>query len=750
MGIGERLTRFEDQRLLRGEGRFLDALDADGFAEVAFARSAVAHGRITRIDVAAARAVPGVLGVLTGADLAAAGLLPLNCRRPVDSTDGAPFRQPDRHALALETVRFVGEAVALIAAETREAALDAAELVEIDIDDLPARTDPAQSDDMAFRWEHGDAEKVAAAHAEAAFVSRMRAVNNRIAPAPLEPRGALARYEDGRYALITQSQGVHAIRAAMAATLDVGLDAVRVQTPDVGGSFGMKLVAYPEQAALLAGARLLERPLRWISTRSEAYLSDNAARDHVTEATLALDRDGRFLALSADTIGNMGAYASASAAGCLSIHFMRAFGHVYRLPAHHVSATGVYTHTAPVDVMRGAGKPEACVIVERLIDRAAREHGFDRVALRRKNLIRPEDLPRRTLSGVPIDGGDFPTVLDRALERSDWDGRQARRAEAKGRGRIHGAGLALYMHVTSHPVREETRAWLRPDGRVAVSMGAQNIGQGHETSFAQLVAADWDMAPEAVEIVQGDTDALPPTGAATGGSGSLQVTGLALLDAARSLRARLLERAARELEASRTDVEFADGVFRVVGTDRGLTLATLSQRMSDIERADCAGAAEFEGDAATCPNGAYVAEVEIDPDTGETTLTRFSGADDAGARLNPLLVEGQLHGAIAQGAGQALMERLVYEPEFGQLVTGSFMDYAPPRAADLPSFALTAADVASTTNPLGFKGVAECGCIGAPPAIMNAIADAIGHDRIEMPATPARVWRALQKLESKS
>lgn len=744
--IGQSIRRFEDERLLRGEGRFVESLRIDGCLEAVFVRSQVAHGRIVRIEAEAARRAPGVVAVLTGADLVAAGVRPMKCRRSIDSFDGTPFHEPQRPVLAMDVVRFAGEAIAIVVAETRAAAMNAAELVEVDISTLPVVVDAAMAVERAFTWHHGDAAAADAAIKSAAFVTRLSAINNRIAPAPIEPRSAIAFQDRARdeLTLITQSQGVHLIRAVMTDVLGLEPGKLRVQTFDVGGSFGMKLIPHPELAALLAAARAVHRPIHWVSTRAEAFLSDNYARDHMSEATLALDRDGQFLALTARTTCNLGAYASSSAPACMSIHFMRTFGHVYRVPVHHVSATGVYTNTTPTDVFRGAGKPEAHTLIERLIDRAAREHGFDRIELRQSNLIRPRDMPRKTLSGHVIDGGDIPSVVARALERADWAGFPARRRASEARRLRRGIGLGAYMHVTSHPVQEQCRASLDQDGRIAIAMGAQAIGQGHETTFAQLAGAEMTVPPRHVRVIQGDTTLLPALGAATGGSGSLQVSGVAVVRSVRVLRENLRVVAAQLLEAAVGDLELANGGYRVVGTDRTIDFAQLASRMSAEERDGCSGSAEQTGDFASCPNGAYVAEVEVDPETGAVEVVRFSGADDVGLRLNPMVVAGQLHGGIAQGVGQALLERVVHDPATGQLLTGSFMDYAMPLATDLPSFDLVAADVVSTGNELGMKGAGECGTIGAPAAIMNAIADAIGHDRIEMPATPERVWRAFK------
>ncbi|MEZ5774763.1 MAG: xanthine dehydrogenase family protein molybdopterin-binding subunit [Hyphomicrobiaceae bacterium] len=744
--IGRSIKRFEDERLLRGEGRFVESLIPGGALEAMFLRSPFAHARIARIDCTAARAMPGVVGVLTGRDLVDAGAGPLKCRRTIPSIDGTPFHEPVRHALALETVRFVGEAVALVIAESRAAALDALDMIEVDYDPLPLVVDPLKSTEIAFTWAQGDRDATDAVFRTAPLVTSFSGTSSRMAAVPIEPRSAIAEYDPvaARYRLVTQSQGVHLLRAAYASSLGIAPEALHLQTFDVGGSFGMKLIPHPEPIALLTAARLVGRTLAWVSTRSEAFLSDNYARDQTATAELAMDRDGTFLALRISSTGNMGAYASSSAPGVMAIHFARTVGHVYRIPVHHVHVTSVYTNMTPTDVFRGAGKPESTVLVERLIDRAACRHGFDRLDLRRRNLVTPADMPRRTLSGHMIDGGDFPRTLDHALVRADWRGFEARRAETLSRGRLRGIGVGLYMHVTSHPVVEECRVRLLGDGTFEATMGAQGIGQGHETTFSQLLGDTLKVEPDAIRIVQGDSAVLPPVGAATGGSGSIQVTGLTLLKAARLLIDRLRPEAAEMLEASPADLEHATGGFRIKGTDRAVGFAAIAGRMDDDAREDCAGDAHFEGDAATCPNGAYIAEVEVDPATGEVEILRFSGADDVGRRLNPMIVDGQLHGGIAQGIGQAMLERVVYDEESGQLLSGSLMDYALPLASDLPSFELVAADCPSSQNELGMKGAGECGTIGAPGALLNAIADAIGTDEFDMPATTERVWRAIR------
>jgi len=736
--------RLEDERFLTGHGRFVEDLPVEGCLYAHFIRSPYAHARIAGVDMSAAAAAPGVVSALTGADLVEAGVKPMRTPMPMESFDGAPFHEPERNALAIGHVRYVGEPVAIVLAETPEQASDAAELVMVDYEEQPAAVDSAAGGETAFTWKLGDEAAVRAALADAAHRVTIREVNNRVVAAPVEGRSAIAMYDAsaGTYTLKTQTQGVHFMRALVAAALDIAPHRLRVLTPDVGGSFGMKLVAYPEQVAILAGARIAGRPVRWAASRAEGMLADTHARDHVSEATLALDKDGRFLALEILTHGNLGAYCSAFAAPTISTGFAKTAGSVYRLPALALTVRGVYTNTAPTDAYRGAGKPETVCLMERLLDKAAAETGIDRMDLRRRNLVPRADLPYRAATGIVWKDADFPAVLERTLAESDWAGFAARRAQSAAAGRLRGYGLGMHLHISGGVPEDTATVTLEADGCVAIRSGSQNIGQGQETAFARIVAGRLGIPIEQVRLRQGDSDDIPAVTAATGGSSALTIGGVSILGAAGALVDNLLPHAAEAMEAASTDITYGAGAFTVRGTDISLTLAGLAARIPEPELTGCAGSADFAGDHVSVPNGAYVCEVEVDPETGAVEILAFTGVDDVGRRLDPAIVEGQLHGGIAQGIGAALLERIHYD-EAGQLLTGSFMDYALPRAGDLPSFALHDAGIPNAHNPLGAKGAGEPGAIGAPAAVMNAVADAIGRHDITMPATPEKLWRAI-------
>jgi carbon-monoxide dehydrogenase large subunit len=737
--------RREDGRFLTGHGRFVEDIPVEGCLHACFVRSPYAHARIAAIDTEAAKAAPGVAAVLTGADLVAAGVKPILAALPMDSFDGTPFHEPMRHALAPAEVRFVGEPAAMVLAETPEQAADAAELISVDYDPLPSIMDPAASGEVAFTWKLGDAETARAAIESAAHVVTVREASNRVAAVPAETRSAIASYDEttGDYLLQTQTQGVHLMRRLAAASLGVPPERVRVLTPDVGGSFGMKLVLYPEQTALLAGARIAGRPVRWAASRAEGMLSDTHSRHQISEATLALDEDGRFLALEMLSHGDLGAYASAFATLTVSTGFAKTVGSVYRLPALALTVRAVYTNTAPTDAYRGAGKPESLCLMERLVDRAAAETGIDRMELRRRNLVPPQDMPYEAATGLVWRDADFPSVLARALDAADWAGFPARRAQSAAIGRLRGFGLGMHLHFTGGVPQDSATVTLQSDGVVMVRSGSQNIGQGQETSFALIVARRLGIPMAQVRLKQGDSADIPAVTAATGGSSALTIGGVSILKAAGALVDNLLPHAAEAMEAGEADIEYGAGAFAVRGTDIAVTLAELAARMPEPELTGCAGAADFAGDHVSVPNGAYVCELEVDPETGAVEILAFTGVDDAGDRLDPAIVEGQLQGGIAQGIGAALMERIHYDAG-GQLLSGSLMDYAQPRATDLPAFALHDAGIPNSLNPLGAKGVGEPGAIGAPAAVMNAIADATGRHDIPMPATPERVWRAVR------
>ena len=749
-----RQGRPEDARLLTGRGRFLMNRPAPGAAEAVFLRSPVAHGRIVRCAVEAARAMPGVLDVITSDDVSRAGLRPLPCMCELTFADGRPMAVAPRRLLAAGRVRHVGEPIAMIVAETAHRARDAAEAIELAFDDLPPGTDPAAMigpqapilwqecpGNLALDWQAGDRDAVERAFAGAAHVTRLKLHNNRIAVMPLETRAALGAFEraSGRYTLWSPTQGVHLIRECVAHALTIDEAVLRVVTEDVGGAFGLKQMAFPEQAMVLFAAARIGRPVRWIAERTEAFVADNAARDHVTEIALALDEEGRMLGLAVDTLANMGACLSTFAPKLPTLVFGRMLGGVYAIPAVHLRTRCVYTNTPPVDAYRGAGVPEAIHAVERVIDVAAAELGLDPVALRRRNLLHAAHFPWPTPAGYRIDSGDFAGALDQALALADWDGFATRREASATRGLLRGRGLAFYVHGTGGSHAETARVVARADGRVDVYTGTQSGGQGHSAMLAEIVAETLGIDHTRITLHQGDSDHLH-RGGGTGGSGSLSVAGRAVAAAAQVMLETARRRAAEMLECAAADVEHAGGRFTIAGTDRSVLLEQVAAALPD---GGCAGDADFEGDHRTYPNGVYICEVEVDPDTGRTTIASFTGVDDVGRELDLQRIDGQIIGGIAQGIGQALLEHDRYDPRSGQPLSGSFMDYALPRADDLPSFLLAKHATPAPSNPLGAKGVGEVGTIGAPPAVIAAVCDAIGVRHIEMPATPEAVWRAL-------
>jgi carbon-monoxide dehydrogenase large subunit len=643
---------------------------------------------------------------------------------------------------------MVGDTVAMVVAARLEQARDAAEAVLVTYETLPCVIDTNEAicgtpvwdeapDNICFHWSAGDEAAVDQAFATAARVVRLQVVNNRIVVGALETRGAVGIFEDGRYVLHTGSQMPHKLKAALAEVFQVPPDQVRVLIRDVGGSFGIKNALYPEQILVLWAARLLGRPVGWIGERSDGFASDYQARDNFSIGELALNDAGDFLGLRVTSIAALGAYLAPE--GQLSpTANTPALAGVYRLPCIHVAVTGVYTHTAPTDVYRGAGRPEAIFLLERLVDHAAREVGIDRLALRRRNLITPDDLPFRTGLGLVYDSGDFPGIFALALRRADAEGFSGRRAVSAEAGKLRGFGVAQYCERVAGGWAEA--AWLELDGqgRVSVLVGTMSNGQGHETAYAQLVAGQLGINRDDVVVVQGDTDRIA-SGHGTGGSASLSIGGAAVSVAAEDLVRRTLPLAADALEAAAADVAFEDGAFRIAGTDRCITIA-------DVGRTLGAGTLRAEGywkpGSPTFPNGCHVAEVEIDPQTGATSLAAYTMVHDFGRVLNPLLLQGQMQGGVAQGIGQALQERVVYEAASGQLVSGSWMDYQMPRADELPALELVTEATEAPSHPLGIKGAGEAGATGAPPAVMNAIIDALGGVEIDMPATPEAVWRA--------
>ena len=724
--LGQSVTRLEDDLLLRGGGRYTDDFSLARAAHVCFVRSPHAHARIKAISATAAANAPGVMAILTGKDVAADRLGNVPCLVPVEG-----LKEPPRPLLAIGTVRHVGDPVAMVIAETAAQAKDAADSVEVDYEPLPASTDTRKGE-IAFDIDLGAKAATEAAMRKAAHVTRLELVNNRLVANPIEPRAALAEYDaaSGRTTLYTPSQGPHHLYGQIADTiLKTGREKLRVVSGNVGGAFGMKIFLYPEQPAVVWAARKLKRSVRWTAERSESFLSDAQGRDNHSVAELATDRDGRFLALRVTTWANMGAYLSNFGPFIPQLAAPMLSG-VYRIPAIHLNIKGTLTNTVPVDAYRGAGRPEAIYLLERVIDVAARELGLAPEELRRRNFIQPSDMPYQTPVESRYDSGDFAAVLDRALEAAEAKGFAARKAASEKRGRKRGLGIGMYIERCGGGPGDTVR--LQVDGKgVTVFSGMQDNGQGHTTTFVQLVSDRLGIEAERINVVQGDTDIVPAEGL-TGGSRFLALGGVAALSAADDVIEKGKQEAARRLEAAATDIEYSDGEFRIAGTDRKVALFDLGELESTQTRAP----ADY-----TYPNGCHICEVEVDADTGGVVIERYTIVDDFGRAMNPKLLEGQVQGGTVQGIGQALLEHAVYDPQTGQLLTGSFMDYAMPRAGDLPRLDCRFHHVPCTTNPLGVKGAGEAGAVGAPAAVVNAVVDALGVRHVDMPLTPEKVWR---------
>jgi carbon-monoxide dehydrogenase large subunit len=765
-GLAQPVRRVEDPRLLKGNGSYTDDITLPGTVHGVVLRSPHAAAVITGIDTAAAKSLPGVRAIYTAADLAADGIGTLPCAAPVKNRDGSAMVLPPHPVLADGRVRHVGDPVAFIVADTVKAARDAAEAVAVTYDIQPSITDLASATDdgaplvwpeakrnIAFDWQIGDPEKTEALFKQAAHVTRLTVVNNRIVVSSMEARAALAEFDagTGRWTLRTNTQGGWLLKDLLAAAIfKVPAETFRILTPDVGGGFGMKIFLYAEHALTCYAARKLGRPVKWVSERSEAFLADTQGRDNITLGEIALDKDGKFLALRTRNVAGMGAYLSTFAPFIPTMAGTGVLASVYGFQAVHANVIGVFTNTVPVDAYRGAGRPESNYLVERLIDAAARELKIDRVELRRRNMVTPAAMPYTTPVGKTYDSGDFRVVLDAALKNADWAGFPARRAEAARHGKRRGIGLAYYLEATGGAPTERAEIRFADDGFVDVYVGTQSTGQGHETAYVQLTADRLGVPGEKVRVKQGDTDTIP-TGGGTGGARSLYSEGQAILVTAATVIEKGKKAASEALEAAPGDIAFEAGRFTIVGTDRGIDILTLAatQRAraakgEDVTTLDAAEVAEIK--AHTFPNGCHIAEVEIDPETGVTRIVRYCVTDDVGKAVNPLIVRGQVHGGVAQGLGQAMLERTAYDRESGQLLSGSFMDYALPRADDLPDIKVELVEVPCASNPLGVKGAGEAGAVGSPPAVINAVVDALSGDgvtHIDMPATPEVVWRAL-------
>jgi carbon-monoxide dehydrogenase large subunit len=755
-GTGQSVPRKEDDALIRGHGRYVADHAPAGLLHAVVLRSPHAHARFRITDLDRARALPGVALVLSGAETATLGHLPCQAEIP-----GVRIKVPPYPVLPLDEVRHVGDAVAFVVADTLDHAKDAAEAIAVVWEPLPhvigaaaalARGAPPVwgGGNLAFETSLGDGGRTAHAFARAARTVSLQVVNQRLAANYLDTRSVVAEIDAAdRLTLTLGSQGSHAVRDVLCNNvLRIPTARMRVVTPDVGGGFGTKLFVYREYALAALAAQRLRRPVKWVADRSEHFLADAHGRDNVTHARLALDHDGRFLALEVDLIADMGAYLSGFAPFIPYIGAGMSPG-VYDIAACHVRVRGAYTNTLPVDAYRGAGRPEASYLIERLVDVAAREIGIAPEALRRRNFIRPAAMPYTTATGKTYDSGNFAGHLRRALELADSAGFHRRLRASRKQGRLRGIGLATYVEACGSNGPETAALKLDDDGGITVSIGTQSTGQGHQTAYAQLVGERLDLLPAQVRVVQGDTDVVA-SGGGTGGSSSIPCGGASIAGAADKLAERLMARAAEALEAATPDLEFAGGAVRVVGTDRAVSFADLA-RAAPPGEPPLACEHAFVPEAATYPNGTHLAEVEIDPDTGAVTVVDYVVVDDFGVTLNPMLLAGQVHGGAVQGIGQALMECMRYDAASGQALSGSLMDYALPRAQDIPALRFETRNIACRTNPLGVKGAGEAGAIGSCPAVMNAILDALWRAcrirHLDMPASPERIWAAIAEAK---
>jgi carbon-monoxide dehydrogenase large subunit len=778
-GIGAALRRKEDARFITGRGRFTDDINRPGQAYAFIVRSPEAHAELGAIDTTDAESSPGVVAVFTGADLAADEVGGLPCGWQIHSKNGTPMVEPPHPALAQGRVRHVGDPVALVVAETKAEARAAAGLVDVDYRPLPPAANLVQAraegaplvwDDAAgnlcYDWELGDAAATDAAFEGADHVVTLELTNSRLIPNAIEPRAAIGEYDPSAdmHTLYTTSQNPHVIRLLMGAfVLGIPEHKLRVVSPDVGGGFGSKIFHYAEEVLMTWAAKKVGRPVKWTAERSESFMSDAHGRDHVTTAALALDTEGAFLGLRVQTDANLGAYLSTFGPAVPTYLYATLFAGCYTTPAIYANVKGVFTNTVPVDAYRGAGRPEAAFVLERLVDKAAKTLGMDRVEIRRKNFIRPDQFPYQTPVALEYDVGDYEGTLDTALELADWGGFPGRREEAASRGKLRGIGLSTFVEACGIApsavagalgaragLFEVGQVRVHPTGSVTVFTGAHSHGQGHETTFAQIVSDRLGVSADQVEVVHGDTGSVP-FGMGTYGSRSLAVGGSAIYNALEKVIEKGTKIAAHLMEASPEDVTFENGSFSVAGTDKSVALGDVALTAyvphnypeglePGLEETAFYGPKNF-----TFPAGAHVVEVEIDPETGVVELVNVCAADDVGTIVNPMIVEGQMHGGLAQGIGQALLEECIYDDE-GQLVTGSYMNYTMPRAADLPYFKTGHSITACTHNPLGAKGVGEVGSIGVPPAVINAVVDALsdyGVDHMNMPATSERVWRII-------
>jgi aerobic carbon-monoxide dehydrogenase large subunit len=768
--IGQPVKRKEDSTLLRGQGRYTDDINLPNQVYAYILRSTVAHGRIKSIDTAAAKAMKGLLAIYTGEDLKPYGTI--QSALPFKSRDGSDMKKPGRSSLATDKVRFVGDPIACVVAESIAQAKDASEAIEVDIEALPVMTTPDQAvakdapaifedvpGNIALDFHYGDSDKVNAAFAAAAHKVKLKLINTRLIVNAIEPRAAIGEYDKGkdRYTFYSVSQGVMGLKAGLTGMMKTTPDKMHVITGNVGGSFGMKAAVYPEYACILHGAKMLGRPVKWTDERSSSFMSDNHGRDHEQIAELAMDAEGHFLAIRLNGYGNLGGFQGQMAPQPPTLNTVRNVISLYRTPLMEVNTKCVFTNTTQLNPYRGAGRPEGNYYMERLIDYAATQTGFDRIELRRKNHIRKSEIPWKSAAGTTYDSGDFPAILKKALDAADWKGFNKRKRESKKRGKIRGIGIGCFLEVTAPANKEMGGIAFDADGGVTIRTGTLDYGQGHATPYAQVLSEKLGVPFEKVRLLQGDSDELL-AGGGTGGSRSMMNSGMAIVEAAQKVVEQGKQIASHALETSAGDIEFKDGKFVVAGTDREIGIMELAQKVRTGMSLPPDGPQSLdvkhvsEGAPSAYPNGCHVCEVEIDPDTGVTDVVKYTAVNDFGTIINPMLVDGQTHGGVAQGIGQTLLEHVVYD-EQGQLLSGSFMDYAMPRAHHTPDFEVLSHPVPAKTNPLGVKGCGEAGCAGSMPSIMNAVVDALseyGIKHIDMPASPARVWQAIQDAKTKS
>ena len=778
-GIGDAVKRKEDKRFTTGKGKYTDDVRNDNQAYAAFVRSPYAHARVKGIDGSAALAMDGVIDVLNGAQLTGDGIGNIICGWAVASKDGSPMNMGAWSALATEKVRYVGDAVAVVIAETQALARIAAEKVEVSYEQLSvaASIAAARADDapeihenapgnLIYDWEIGDEAATDAGLAGAAHVTTLDVINNRLSPNPMEPRSAVATYDDSEehYTLYTTSQNPHVARLVLSAFYNVAPEhKLRVIAPDVGGGFGAKIYIYPEEITCLWASMKTNRSVKWTSDRSEAFLTDAHGRDHVTTAKMGFDSSGKIVGFKVDTLANLGAYMSLFSSSVPTYLYAPLLSGQYNIDNIHCNVRAYYSNTVPVDAYRGAGRPEATYLVERMMETAAREMGMDPAELRRRNFIL--SFPHATPVLMEYDAGDFPTILKMAQSTADVAGFPARRAEAASRGKLRGIGYSTFIEACGiAPSKavgslgcgvglwESAEVRVNPAGSIEILTGSHSHGQGHETTFAQIVSDRFGLPIENVLIVHGDTDKVQ-FGMGTYGSRSGPVGMTAVVKAMDKVEAKVKKIAAHALEASEDDIVIEGGEVKVTGTDKSMAwhevglAAYIAHNLPEGMEPGLKETAFFDPVNFSFPSGAFICEVEVDPDTGHTEIVQFTSADDFGTIINPMVVEGQVHGGVAQGIGQAMLEQVIYD-EAGQLLTGSYMDYTMPRAADLPFYDVSHHSTPSPNNPLGIKGCGEAGAIGAPPAVINAITDAIGSNDIEMPATPQTVWRAIQANSS--